>query len=59
MIVASVNEGLWKPIPICRGGPTVSHLMFADNMVLFAEVSVEQMGCILKILNDFSLVSGQ
>ncbi|XP_021626130.1 uncharacterized protein LOC110624960 [Manihot esculenta] len=59
MIAAFVNEGLWKPIPICRGGPAISHLMFADDMVLFAEASVEQMGCILKILNDFSLVSGQ
>ncbi|XP_021602061.1 uncharacterized protein LOC110607253 [Manihot esculenta] len=44
---------------IMKGGPTVSHLMFADHMVLFTEATVEQMGCILKILNDFSLVSGQ
>lgn len=59
MIVASINEGLWKPILLNRGGPAISHLMFADDMVLFAEASIEQMGCILKILNDFSLVSGQ
>lgn len=37
----------------------ISHLLFADNMLLFSEASVEQMESILKCLAIFCKQSGQ
>ena len=54
-----VRQGRWKPIPISSNGPMISHLMFADDMVLFAEASVEQLDLILSCLDDFAKASGQ
>lgn len=28
----------WTPISICRNGPEISHLFFADDLLLFAKV---------------------
>jgi len=35
LIEASCSGGQWKGIPVCKGGPRISHLMFADDIVLF------------------------
>ncbi|XP_028804072.1 uncharacterized protein LOC114759144 isoform X3 [Neltuma alba] len=32
-----VNNGKWRPIRVSRGGPTISHLMFANDLLLFGE----------------------
>lgn len=37
----------------------MSHLMFADDLVLFGEASERQMSCVLSILNLFCAISGQ
>ncbi|XP_021605634.1 uncharacterized protein LOC110610068 [Manihot esculenta] len=54
-----VRQCRWKSIPISSNGPMISHLMFADDMVLFAEASVEQSDLILSCLDDFAKASGQ
>ncbi|KAE8693055.1 hypothetical protein F3Y22_tig00110819pilonHSYRG00250 [Hibiscus syriacus] len=41
-ISIAVENGQWKPIHLCRNGPNLSHLFFADDLVLFAEASIEQ-----------------
>lgn len=58
-IEAAVGTNNWKPIQLTRGGPPISHLAFADNLILFAEASIEQATTIQNILNDFCLSSGQ
>ncbi|KAL4272206.1 hypothetical protein GQ457_13G013010 [Hibiscus cannabinus] len=57
-IQASVSFGRWRPIQLTRSGPPLSHLFFADDMVLFAEAIMDQVGVIRDILSDFCKASG-
>lgn len=41
LIEQAVREGLWRGISLSRTGPELSHLFFADDLVLFAEASTE------------------
>lgn len=43
----------WKPIRTSRDGPLLSNLFFADNIILFAEASVEQAMVIQDCLRRF------
>lgn len=36
-----------------KGGPPISHLFFADDLVLFSEASIDQISLINDILEDF------
>lgn len=49
----------WRPLKASRNGPAILHLFFTDDLMLFAESSVEQMDVIKKCLSDFSKASGQ
>ncbi|KAH1038645.1 hypothetical protein J1N35_040388 [Gossypium stocksii] len=52
-----VSKGIWKPIRLSRSGPNLSHLFFADVLVIFCKAD-EQHGKILKeILNEFCELS--
>lgn len=42
MILDNILKGLWKPVSISGGEHHLSHLMFADDVVLFAEASLDQ-----------------
>jgi len=42
-----------------RSGPLIYHLLFADDLLLFAEASIEQAHCIMHCLNLFCEASGQ
>lgn len=55
----SVAQKDWKPISLSRGGPKLSHVCFADDLILFAEASVAQIKIIRKVLEKFCLASGQ
>lgn len=35
-----VGQGVWKPISLSPGDPKLSHIFFADDLILFAEASV-------------------
>lgn len=59
IIMDKVNEGTWKPMKAGRNGPSISHLMFADDLLLFSEASQNQMNIILDCLNMFCSISGQ
>lgn len=43
LIQLATDQGFQKkPICLARGGPNLSHVMFADDLVLFSEASLEQ-----------------
>jgi hypothetical protein len=59
LIMHVVNVGDWRGIKAGRNGPMVSHLMFADDLLLFGEASENQMNCVMQILDTFCKLSGQ
>ena len=59
LIEEEVGKKAWKPISISRGGPKLSHICFADDLILFAEASVRQIRVIRRVLERFCLASGQ
>ena len=55
----SLREGKWKPISLGRNGPLLSHLLFADDLVLFVEGLNEQVTVIEDSLLQFCDSLGQ
>lgn len=49
----------WKPIPSIKGGPAMSHLRFADDIIVFGEASLRQDRVIYQIVEDFCLATGK
>ena len=58
LISESVEKGEWKPVQLSRGGVSISHLLFADDILLFTEVKSSQLHLVLKILKEFELALG-
>lgn len=42
-----------------RGGPIISHLMFADDLLLFGKTTRRQMQCVESVINKFCQQSGK
>lgn len=48
-----VSEASWKPIMVGRGRPLLSHLFFANDLVLFGEARIKNEMFMKKLLEDF------
>jgi hypothetical protein len=59
LILHAVEQRRWKGIKAGRSGPMVSHLMFADDLLLFGEASEGQILCVMDTLQQFCNMSGQ
>ncbi|WCJ36333.1 Polynucleotidyl transferase ribonuclease H-like superfamily protein [Euphorbia peplus] len=59
MIEDAVLCANWKPIEVSRGGMSISHVFFADDIILMAEASIPQAVVINNIMQHFCDVSGQ
>lgn len=53
------DEGLWRGVRVSRNGPSLSHLFFADDMILFGEASEAQLKVMMDCINRFCASSGQ
>lgn len=54
LIMSEVQRGSWKPVTLGKGGPSISHLFFADDLFLFGRATENQAHRIRKVLDDFS-----
>lgn len=59
LIEEAVVSGLWHPIQASCGGPKLLSLLFADDLILFAEASIEQSHFVKDCLDRFCEASGQ
>ncbi|OMO51138.1 reverse transcriptase [Corchorus capsularis] len=58
-IEKDVQDGNWNPIRIGRGGPFISHALFADDVILFAKANEKNCLTVLNTLRNLCNRSGQ
>ncbi|CAL9023608.1 unnamed protein product [Prunus brigantina] len=59
LIKHACNANLIQGIRLAPGGPLLSHLLFADDTLLFLKANEQNCHNITRILHDFCLASGQ
>ncbi|KAA3460126.1 reverse transcriptase [Gossypium australe] len=53
-----MGKGRWQPIRLARSGPDLSHLFFADDLVIFGKAEMSQAQTLKDILRRFCNLSG-
>ena len=53
------SEGVIRGVSICKNGPRVSHLFFADDSVLFCRAKESECQVILDLLSVYERGSGK
>lgn len=59
LIMEAISTNKWKALRTGKDGPWISHLMFAANLLLVGETKEEPMESLMKILKEFSDMSGK
>ena len=59
LIKKAVVEGSMEGISVCRNGPCLSHLFFADDHLIFCKASIEECESFQRILKVYEDASGQ
>lgn len=54
----AVQDGRWKPVRVSKNGRPFSHLLFADDVLLFAKATSAQTRLIKDLFSSFSVHSG-
>ena len=57
LIQNKVEAGLWKPVKVSRDGPRISHLLFADDVLLFSKATVSNVRLLCDTLDMFCKMS--
>lgn len=59
MLQGVESEGLLKGVEVSKRGTCISHLMFADDCLIFCKAELNQWRSLRDILNVYELVFGQ
>ena len=59
LIKSPVANGDLKGVAVCRGGPKLSHLFFADDSLIFCRASLAECTALQRILKVYEDASGQ
>ena len=59
LIIQAANRGDIKGFTLCRNGPRLTHLLFADDSLLFCRATNQECRNILEILEVYGSCSGQ
>ncbi|GLT29624.1 hypothetical protein SLA2020_044780 [Shorea laevis] len=59
MLSTGLQQGNLKRATICRGGPKLSHLFFADDSLLFGVANEGETVKLVSILQQYGAISGQ
>lgn len=59
LIEVTVEQKKWRPLFLSKRGPTLSHLIFTNDLIFFCEADRNQVATINEILNTFCQFSGQ
>ncbi|KAL9235614.1 hypothetical protein vseg_010359 [Gypsophila vaccaria] len=59
LIAREVHRKGIEGIKICRGAPTITHLFFVDDSILFCKANLVNANNIVKIIRQYEEVSGQ
>jgi hypothetical protein len=58
LISKHVADGSWSPMQITKDGTRISHLFFADDVLLFAKANESQARIVNEVLERFCAMSG-
>ena len=59
LIKKSMQRGFMEGVSVCRGGPSISHLFFADDSLIFCKASLEECDALQHVLKVYEESSGQ
>ncbi|XP_019460062.1 PREDICTED: uncharacterized protein LOC109359821 [Lupinus angustifolius] len=57
LLTKKVDLGMWQPIKLSRGGPPLSHILFADDVLLFCKATKSQGMMVSSTLKEFCQAS--